>query len=104
MCIMYIFISYLLGLMFLFRYIEISKNYDTTKQMLDSEPVWLTFFLRITSDSYDMRDKPGQVHAYFVVLLSPLLIPIFLFVAFAYFAYWSIFKMLPAIFRRRARE
>jgi hypothetical protein len=90
--------------MFLFRYIEISKNYDTTKQMLDSEPVWLTLFLRITTDSYDMRNKPGQIHAYFVVLFSPLLITIFLSVAFAYFTYWVIFKMLPAIFRRRARE
>lgn len=102
---MYIFMSYLIMLVYMFRVADEQKKYETNKELIANAPWYYTF--GSSHDSYDKNDKPSlfdnPIYT-LMVILAPLSLVIIGILLFSAIVYKAIFKWIPNLLSRRTTK
>ncbi len=102
---MYIAISYIVILIYMFRIADEQKKYTTNKDLLDNSPWYYTF--GSSHESCDRNDQPSLFDSLiypFTVLFAPISIVILTTILVSSILYKAIFKWLPNLYRKQSKQ
>ena len=102
---MYIFMSYLIMLVYIFRIVDEQKKYETNKELIANAPWYYTF--GSSHESYEKNDKPSLFDSPLylsIVVFAPLSLIIVSALLFSAIVYKIIFKWIPNLLSRRTTK
>lgn len=102
---MYIFMSYLIMLVYMFRIADEQKKYETNKKLIANAPWYYTF--GSSHSSYDRNDEPSLFDSPLyplMVILAPLSLIVIGILLVSAIVYKAIFKWIPNLLSRRTTK